>query len=87
MVTITPGTVIGYLLGILIIFISAKIFFAPFKFILKILINSLLGAGILLLINILPLNIYIGVNAFSALTLGILGVPGLCLLMILQIFF
>ena len=84
---ITVGTVVGYLLGLLIIIISARVFFAPFKIILRFLINSVLGAGILFLINALPLNIYLGINAVSALAVGILGVPGLCLLMLLQIFF
>ena len=87
MAGITPGTITGYVLGLLILFITAKIFFAPFKRILKLLINSVMGAAILAIINILPLNIHIGINAFSCLIVGILGIPGLCLLMLLQIFF
>lgn len=85
----TFGTVVGYLLGVLIIFVAAKIFFAPLKVILKFIINSIVGIGILLIINLLSplLNIYIGINAVSALVVGILGVPGLCLLMLLQVFF
>ena len=85
----TFGTVVGYLLGILIIFVAAKIFFAPLKVILKFIINSIVGIGVMLIINLLSpvLNIYIGINAVSALVVGILGVPGLCLLMLLQVFF
>lgn len=85
----TFGTVVGYLLGILIIFVAAKIFFAPLKIILKFIINSIVGIGVMLIINLLSpvLNIYIGINAVSALVVGILGVPGLCLLMLLQVFF
>ena len=83
------GTILAFILGLLIIFVSAKIFFAPLKFILKLIANSVIGAIILYLINLLQpiLNIYIGVNPVSALTVGILGVPGLCLLLLLQIFF
>ena len=86
---ITFGTVVGYLLGILIIIISARIFFAPFKTVLRIIANSALGAAVLMLINAAEpvLHIYIGVNPISAVRLGMLGVPGLCLLMLLQIFF
>ncbi len=86
---ISFGTVVGYLLGILIVFVGAKIFFVPLKKASKIFVNSLLGAVVLVIINLLGpfLNIYIGVNPVSALVLGLLGVPGLCLLMILQIFF
>ena len=65
----TFGTVVGYLLGILIIFVAAKIFFAPLKIILKFIINSIVGIGVMLIINLLSpvLNIYIGINAVSAL--------------------
>ena len=86
---LTFGTVVGYLLGILIIFVAAKIFFAPLKIMLRFLLNSVIGIGVLFVINILSpiLNIYIGINAVSALVTGVLGVPGLCLLMLLQVFF
>lgn len=86
---ITFGTVVGYLLGILIVFVAARVFFAPLKIILRFIVNSLAGAGVLFLINMLKpvLNIYIGINAVSALIVGILGIPGLCLLMLLQVFF
>ena len=89
MADITLGTIVGYLLGILIICISARIFFAPFKILLRMIVNSVIAVGILFVINLASpyLNIYIGINAVSALTVGILGVPGLCLLMLLQIFF
>ena len=87
MTGLTLGTVTGYILGLLILFVTAKIFFTPFKRILKLLINSVLGAAILAIINLLPLNIHIGINAISCLIVGILGIPGLCLLMLLQIFF
>lgn len=87
--SISFGTVVGYLLGVLIVFVAAKIFFVPLKKVLRIVLNSVLGALVLVIINLFSpvLNIYIGVNPVSALVLGLLGVPGLCLLMILQIFF
>jgi inhibitor of the pro-sigma K processing machinery len=87
--SITFGTVVGYLLGVLIVFVAAKIFFVPLKKVLRIVLNSALGALVLVIINLFGpfLHIYIGVNPVSALVLGLLGVPGLCLLMILQIFF
>ena len=86
---ITLGTIVGYLLGLLIIFVSARIFFAPFKMILRFLLNSVIAIGILLVINLTSryLGLYIPINAVSALTVGILGIPGLCLLIMLQLFF
>lgn len=83
------GTVVGYLLGVLIAFCVAKILLKPIKFIIRIIINSILGVCFLALLNYFSpfLHIYIGINAVSALVLGVLGVPGLCLLMLLKIFF
>ncbi len=85
---ITAGTVMGYFLGIVIILVSARIFFAPFKLALKILINSAIGGIVMFVINSIPfLGIYMGINLVSALVVGILGIPGLCLLLIAQVFF
>ncbi len=89
MADITLGTAVGYVLGVLIICISARIFFVPLKIILRLMLNSALAVGILFVINLASplINIYIGVNPVSALVVGILGIPGLCALMLLQIFF
>lgn len=89
MADITLGTAVGYVLGVLIICISARIFFVPLKIILRLMLNSALAVGILFMINLASplINIYIGVNPVSALVVGILGIPGLCALMLLQIFF
>ena len=86
---ITFGNIVGCLLGLLIVFVGAKIFFAPLRVILKLILNSLIGIGILYAVNLMKpmLNIYIGINAVSALVVGLLGIPGLCLLMLLQVFF
>lgn len=88
MLQITAGTVMGYFLGIIIIIVTAKLFFAPFKLALKIIMNSIIGAIAMFVINSLPfLGISMGINVVSALVVGILGIPGLCLLLIAQVFF
>ncbi|MBE7053944.1 MAG: SigmaK-factor processing regulatory BofA [Ruminococcaceae bacterium] len=81
--------IVGYLLGILIAYISAKILLKPFKSIFKILLNSIIAFFLIILINkFSPYTaIYIGANPLTALTVGILGLPGLCLILILQILF
>ena len=89
MADITLGTAVGYALGILIICISARIFLVPIKMLLRLILNSALAVAVLFLINLAgPLiNVYIGINPVSALVVGLLGIPGLCVLMLLQIFF
>ncbi len=52
----------------------------------KIIINTILGAVLLAIINFIGiyLNFNIALNIYSALIIGILGVPGLVLLIFLK---
>lgn len=52
----------------------------------KLLINTVLGAVLLAIINFVGIyfNFYIALNIYSALIVGILGVPGLALLIFLK---
>lgn len=82
-------TSVGYVLGILIVLVLAGICLKPIKFILKIGINSVLGLGAIWLINFLgaSLGIHIGLNPVTAVAVGALGVPGVILILLLQIFY
>ena len=76
-------------LGILILFVAGatlRLFKAPLKLAVQVLINTLLGFGALALLNLVqPLTgISLGVNLLNALVIGILGVPGLGLLLLVQ---
>ena len=83
------ATVVGYLLGILIVFVVSGVFLKPLRYIARFLINSL--GGILLAIGINALGahwgIHIGINPFTAIVIGILGIPGVIAVLIAQIFF
>lgn len=89
METINFSVVAGYILGLLIIFVVAKIFFTPLKIIFKLILNSIFGVLFLVFINLFSpfTGIYIGINAVTAVALGVLGMPGTCLILILQILF
>lgn len=81
--------IIGYALGLFILFVVAKIFFTPIKKILKLILNSLIGALVLIFINMLSgfTNFTVGVNPISSIIIGLLGVPGLILVILVQIIF
>lgn len=81
------STVIGYILGLLVLFVVTRILLKPLKIFVRLLANSVVGILLILFLNALPFGIYIGVNPITALVTGILGVPGVCLLLLLQIFF
>lgn len=56
------------------------------KILKKALLNTVLGAVLLAIINFVGIyfDFYIALNIYSALIIGILGVPGLILLIILK---
>ena len=65
---------------------AARAFSAPLRLLGKAAVNTLLGLGALLLLNaISPLTgLSLGLNLFNALVVGILGIPGLGLLLLVQ---
>lgn len=68
--------------------IIGRIFIVPIKTIVKLVINSILGALLLYIINLIGeiWGIHIGINFVTAIIVGILGIPGATLLTILTIF-
>lgn len=72
--------------GMLLLLLCAKALSAPLKLALRATLNTLLGFGALLLVNTTsPITgLSLGLNLFNALTVGILGIPGLGLLFLMQ---
>lgn len=79
---------LGYILGLLIIFTVCKIFFKPLKVIFKFFFSSFIGLTLLFIINSFTYltGFYVGINPVTALILGLLGVPGLLVIIILKMF-
>ena len=76
--------VAGCALGI---FIIGKIFLFPIKSILKLVINTIIGGAIIYIINLIGANFgfHIGLNIGTAIFAGILGVPGVVVLVLVRI--
>lgn len=70
------------------LFLFGRIFVKPIKFAFRIALNSILGCLLIVLINYIGLNFnfHIGINIWTSVLVGILGIPGAVLLVILQIF-
>ena len=79
---------IGFLVGLLILFLVVKIFAWPIKILLKLIINGILGGILLWLVNLVGggFGLYIGINIVTALIAGILGIPGVLFLIIFTMF-
>ena len=77
----------AYAVGLVLLFFLIRIFYTPLKFAVKIIGNSIAGGLFLLFVNLVGgiVNIQIGINIFTAVTVGILGIPGAALMLILQV--
>lgn len=76
-------------LGLVILFLTVavvKLFSAPLKIALRVALNAALGFGAVWLINLTTAvtGLSLGLNLFNAVTIGILGIPGLGLLLLMQ---
>jgi len=81
------NSIITFLACIIFIFIFGKIFILPLKSVFKLIFNSILGAVLLYIINLIGANLgfHIGINIFTSICVGILGIPGAALLVILKL--
>lgn len=76
-----------FISGLCIIFVLGRIFILPLKFILKLFLNSCIGAIIILVINLIGnvFHFHIGLNFFTIIFVSILGVPGAILLAMMNL--
>ncbi len=78
--------VLAWVVGVLIILVLGKAMLLPLKIVLRLVINGILGGVAILVINLIggPLGFTLALNPISALIAGILGLPGIILLVILK---
>lgn len=77
------------LLAVILLFILVlRLIFGSIKKIVGLLINSVLGAVGLLIVNYFgaSFGVTIGINLFTALIAGVFGIPGVIFLIIFQLF-
>lgn len=81
------GIVMAYSAGIMLIFMISWLFVKPLKFLGRLILNSLLGALFLIVFNYFGqfTGVYIGVNELTALTIGLLGIPGFVAILVLSL--
>ncbi|MBP7175650.1 MAG: pro-sigmaK processing inhibitor BofA family protein [Thermoclostridium sp.] len=77
---------LAWVAGILVVLVLGRKLKIPLQFALKLLLNGLLGGVVILLINFFGqyIGFYISLNVFSALIAGVLGLPGVIVLVILK---
>lgn len=80
--------ILGYAIGILAIYLIAKVISVPVRILTKLIFNGIAGGIMLFIINFVgaPFGITIGINIISALIAGFFGIPGVILLILLNNF-
>ena len=83
----TLNTVLLLALAVIVVIVLIRIISAPIKLIFKLLINTAIGFGILFLINLIGQNFgfQLEMNLLHALIVGIFGIPGVVVLILLQL--
>ena len=86
MVGLDIPVILAFAFGIIILYIVGRILFVPLKLVFRLLINGLVGGLLLWIINIIgeAFGFSIAINPVTALVAGILGVPGVVLLIALK---
>lgn len=77
--------IIYFILSVIITLFILKIIFKVSVKVVNILINSFVGAVVLFILNLLGFNLPI--NWFTSILVGALGVPGVVILVILELIF
>lgn len=74
------------LVGLFLLVAVVRLFRRPLKLALRVVVNGALGLGALWLLNsAAPITgLTLGLNWFNALTVGVLGLPGLGLLVLVK---
>ncbi|MEG1918119.1 MAG: pro-sigmaK processing inhibitor BofA family protein [Oscillospiraceae bacterium] len=82
---VTMQVLLG-LLAVVLFAVIVRVFRTPLALLLKLLVNTLLGFFALYLLQLTAgfTGFAVGLSLWNALTIGILGLPGLGLLLLLQ---
>lgn len=72
--------------GLFVLYILSRVFYQPLRILLRIGGHLLIGGGLIVVYNLAGSvwNLTIGLNPISALVVGLMGLPGLVMLVVLR---
>lgn len=81
--------IVAYAVGILLILLFGRILVVPLQIVLKLVYNGLIGGLVLWLVNLIgaPMGFALPITIWTALIVGLLGIPGVLLLILYYMFF
>lgn len=79
-------TLLAFLLGLVLLYIVGMLLVIPIKILVKLLLNGIFGGLLLFVFNLVGglFGLFIAINPLNAIIVGFLGIPGVILLLILQ---
>lgn len=79
-------TLLAYAFGLLLVYAVARVLYTPLRWTLTLAINGLLGGAALWVLNWIGgfLGFTLPLNPITALLVGVLGIPGLVLIVLLK---
>lgn len=79
--------IITFLACVCFLFLIGRVFALPVKKVLKLVFNSILGGGLIYVINIIgsSFGFHIGLNLVTSIAIGILGIPGAIALILIKV--
>ncbi|MFW0860613.1 MAG: pro-sigmaK processing inhibitor BofA family protein [Dethiobacter sp.] len=86
MPTINLNVILAAVFGLFVLYFVGKMLVTPVRFAIRVMLSRIMGAGLILIFNLAGslFGAIIGVNAFTVLVVGYLGLPGLAMLVLLQ---
>jgi len=84
--TIELNVILATVFGLFVLYFVGKILVTPVRFAVRVMLSGVVGAVLILIFNLAGsiFGAVIGVNAFTVLVVGYLGLPGLVMLVLLQ---
>ena len=79
------GSIVSFVVVLGIVLLILKIIGKPIKLLISLLINGIIGFAVLWILK--AIGLAVAINVFSAIIVGLLGIPGLILVLILQLGF
>lgn len=86
---LNSSQIIGWMIVVCALMLIFVLFSRPLRAIAKLCLNSAIGVCALLICNyfLTPLGIGVGINLYTAVFTGVLGIPGVVCLYILRMIF
>lgn len=78
--------VIAYFMGVFFLYVIGRLLLIPLRVVFNLIVNAVIGGAMLLVVNLVGglWGITIGINPITALVAGLLGIPGVILLLALR---